>query len=163
MRAPRVFSAWYFEDSGFTRSLISSTYWISPDGWTHYFCKKILINCQQNNGTCYDIFQHETESYIVTVGNTYILPFSRTKRELSLHARKRSRQRGLSQGSAALVVAFGEPEYDHQGGIRYLMTAKSLENLRRTVGNTQQVDALAGVYAVVSANDPTVITLAHRH
>lgn len=99
----------------------------------------------------------------MTVSNSYFLPFSRTKRELSLHARKRSRQRGLSSGSAALVVAFGELEYDHQGGIRYLMTAKALENLRRTVGSTQQVDALAGVYAVVSANDPTVVTLAHRH
>ena len=99
----------------------------------------------------------------MTVSNTYFLPFSRTKRELSQHAHKRSRQRGLSPGSAALVVAFGEPEHDNKGGIRYLMTARALENLRRTVGSTQQVDALAGVYAVVSANDPTVITLAHRH
>ena len=43
------------------------------------------------------------------------------------------------------------------------MTAKALENLRRVVGNSPKVDALAGVYAVVSANDPTIITVAHRH
>jgi hypothetical protein len=61
------------------------------------------------------------------------------------------------------VVAFGEKEHDNRGGVRYLMTAKALENLRRVVGNSQKVDALAGVYAVVSANDPTIITVAHRH
>ena len=49
------------------------------------------------------------------------------------------------------------------GVIVGLMTAKALENLRRVVGNSQKVDALAGVYAVVSANDPTIITVAHRN
>lgn len=61
------------------------------------------------------------------------------------------------------MVAFGEMEHDNRGGVRYLMTAKALENLRRVVGNSQKVDALAGVYAVVSATDPTIITVAHRH
>lgn len=97
------------------------------------------------------------------IGNAHYLPTSRTKRELSLHAHKRSCQRGISPGSAALVVAFGEREHDNRGGVRYLMTTKAMENLRRTVGGSQKVDALAGVYAVVSATDPTIITLAHRH
>jgi hypothetical protein len=42
------------------------------------------------------------------------------------------------------------------------MTSKAMENLRRVVGNGKKVDALAGVYAVVSATEPTIITLAHR-
>lgn len=96
------------------------------------------------------------------VGNSHYLPNSRIKQEMSLHARKRGCQRGISQGAATLVVAFGEKQYDNCGGVRYLMTEKALENLRRVVGNSQKVDALAGVYAVVSATDSTIITLAHR-
>jgi len=96
-------------------------------------------------------------------GNEHYLPSSRTKRELSRHAQKRSCQRGISAGSAALVVAFGEIEYDNCGGVRYMMTTKALENLRRVVGSTQKVDALAGMYAVGSTSDSTLITLAHRH
>lgn len=99
----------------------------------------------------------------MTVGNAHYLPTSRTKRELSRHAQQRCKDRGFSQASAALVVAFGEREYDNRGGIRYLMTAEAIEKLRRVVGRTQQVDALAGVYAVVSATDQTVITMAHRY
>lgn len=99
----------------------------------------------------------------MTTGNAHFLPTSRTKREMSLHARKRGCQRGISPGSAALVVAFGEMEHDNRGGVRYLMTEKALEGLRRVVGNSQKVDALAGVYAVVSATDSTIITVAHRH
>ncbi len=63
---------------------------------------------------------------------------------------------------AALVLAYGQREFDGQGGIRYLMTADSIASLRRAVGHTQRVDALAGVYAVVSAEDSTLITVGHR-
>lgn len=96
-------------------------------------------------------------------GNMHFELKSRTKREMSLHARKRGCQRGISSDSANLVVLFGEQEHDNRGGIRYLMTPKALNNLRRVVGNSQQVDALAGVYAVVSTTDPTIITVAHRY
>lgn len=82
---------------------------------------------------------------------------------LSKHAESRSRQRAVSGASLRLVLAFGQREHDGQGGIRYLMTADSIANLRRAVGRTQQVDALQGVYAVVSADDSTVITLGHRY
>ena len=99
----------------------------------------------------------------MAVGNAHFEPKSRTKREMSLHAQKRGCQRGIPPGSATLVVAFGEPEHDNRGGIRYLMTDKALDNLRRVVGNSQKVEALAGVYAVVSATDSTIITVAHRN
>lgn len=99
----------------------------------------------------------------MAIGNAHYLPTSRIKREMSLHAQKRGSQRGISPGSADLVMTFGEKEHDNHGGIRYLMTAKSLEKLRGVVGNSQKVDALAGVYVVVSATSPTIITLAHHH
>jgi len=99
----------------------------------------------------------------MAIGNAHIEPKSRMKREMSLHAQKRGCQRGIPPGSVNLVVAFGEPEHDNRGGIRYLMTDKALDNLRRVVGTSQKVDALAGIYAVVSATDSTIITVAHRH
>lgn len=81
---------------------------------------------------------------------------------VSRHAEKRAQQRCIDKASLPLVLAYGQREFDGQGGIRYLMTANSIESLRRAVGHTQRVDALAGVYAVVSAEDSTLITVGHR-
>lgn len=87
---------------------------------------------------------------------------SRRVPHLSRHAEKRGQQRCIDKASLPLVFAYGQREFDGQGGIRYLMTADSIASLRRAVGHTQRVDALAGVYAVVSAEDSTVITVGHR-
>jgi len=81
---------------------------------------------------------------------------------LSRHAGKRAQQRGIDQSAVSLVLAYGKREFDSRGGVQYLMTRDSIDILRRVVGTTQQVEALAGVYAVVSAEDDTVITLGHR-
>lgn len=81
----------------------------------------------------------------------------------SLHAEKRAQQRGINKSVLPLLLAYGRREYDGHGGVRYLMTAASVANLCRAVGRTEQVEALAGVYAVVSAEDQTVITMGHRH
>lgn len=81
---------------------------------------------------------------------------------VSRHAEKRAQQRCIDKTSLPLVLAYGQREFDGEGGIRYLMTAESIESLRRAVGHTQRVDALAGVYAVVSAEDSTLITVGHR-
>ena len=99
----------------------------------------------------------------MSIGNANYQPTSSAKRQFSKHALKRVRQRGLSAFSVRLVTAFGEMEFDGKGGIRYFMTANAIDNLRRVVGSTQQVDALSGVYAVVSATDDTLITVGHRH
>lgn len=99
----------------------------------------------------------------MTVGNSQYLPTARVKREMSLHAQKRGRQRGMQPRTAELVVLFGEKEHDNRGGVRFLMTARAIEDLRGVVGNNQKVDALAGIYAVVSATGPTIITVAHRN
>lgn len=99
----------------------------------------------------------------MSFGNAHYQPASSAKREFSKHALKRVRQRGLSAFSVRLITAFGEMEFDGKGGIRYFMTATAVDNLRRVVGSTQQVDALSGVYAVVSATDDIVITVCHRH
>lgn len=81
----------------------------------------------------------------------------------SRHAGKRAQQRGIDQGAVPLLLAYGHKEHDGIGGIRYLMTDDALASLRRAVGHTKQVEALAGVYVVVSSEDDTVITIGHRH
>lgn len=87
---------------------------------------------------------------------------SRRLARLSRHADKRAQQRCIDKASLPLVLAYGQREFDGKGGIRYLMTSDSVASLQRAVGRTQQVEALAGVYAVVSTEDNTVITVGHR-
>jgi hypothetical protein len=88
---------------------------------------------------------------------------SRCRRaSMSRHADKRTQQRGIDKIALPLLLAYGKREFDGKGGIRYFMTATSLATLRRAVGHTKQVEALAGVYAVVSAENQTVITMGHR-
>lgn len=99
----------------------------------------------------------------MSISNETYQSTSSAKREFSKHALKRGRQRGISALSVRLVKAFGEQEFDGMGGIRYFMTSSAVNNLRQVVGSTQQVDALTGVYAVVSATDDTVITVGHRY
>lgn len=95
-------------------------------------------------------------------GNWYFESKSTAKRQLSKHALKRGCQRGISELSVPLITAYGEKEHDGKGGIRYLMTSAAITNLRRVVGCTQQVDALQNMYAVVSSDGSTVITVGHR-
>jgi hypothetical protein len=84
--------------------------------------------------------------------------------ELTAHARKRSAQRTIGTDSVELIRAFGERSHDGRGGVRCLMTKTAVERLTRTVGHTQQIDALAGAYLVLSADDDSVvITVAYRH
>lgn len=99
---------------------------------------------------------------VVTYSNNHYEPTSR-RAALSRHAGKRAQQRGISEASLPLVLAYGKREFDGRGGVRYLMTDEAMGALRRAAGRSQQVEALAGVYAVVSAEDQTVITLGHRH
>ena len=91
----------------------------------------------------------------MTYGNSDFEPMRRLK--ASRHAEKRAQQRGVEQAALPLLLAYGKREFDGRGGVRYMMTADSVASLRRVVGNTQQVERLAGVYAVVSADDSTVI------
>lgn len=81
---------------------------------------------------------------------------------VSRHSEKRAQQRFIDKTSLPLVLAYGRQEFHGQGGIRYLMTADSIASLRRAVGHTQRVEALACVYAVVSAEDSTLISVGHR-
>jgi hypothetical protein len=82
--------------------------------------------------------------------------------KLSRHARCRSQQRGFSIDTASVITAFGERSHDCHGGIRYLMTEGAMTRMSRTLGRNQVIDALAGAYVVVSAEDEqTVITIGH--
>ena len=83
--------------------------------------------------------------------------------KLSRHARCRAQQRGFSNDTASIVVAFGERSHDGNGGIRYIMTESAMTRIARTLGRNQVIDSLAGAYVVVSADDEqTVITIGHR-
>ncbi|CAG2159424.1 hypothetical protein [Cupriavidus numazuensis] len=82
---------------------------------------------------------------------------------MSRHADKRAQQRGIDKVVLPLLLGYGQREFDGKGGVSCLMTATSLNTLSRVVGRTKQVEALAGVYVVVSTEDHTVITMGHRH
>jgi hypothetical protein len=84
------------------------------------------------------------------------------KSQLSRHAGVRAQQRGINTASIPLVLAYGHREFDGHGAVRYLMTSDSVASLTKAVGYTPQVEALAGVYAVVSVEDERVITIGHR-
>ncbi|WP_321813794.1 MULTISPECIES: hypothetical protein [unclassified Paraburkholderia] len=76
---------------------------------------------------------------------------------------KRAQQRGIDKAVLPLLLAYGQREFDGKGCIRYTMTSDALDTLCRAVGRTKQVQALAGVYALVSVEDPTVVTMGHRY
>lgn len=95
--------------------------------------------------------------------NATYQPSAHRKAEMSRHAQKRAQQRGLSNDQVPIITAYGEPEHDGRGGIRYLMTDKAMIRLVRALGRNQCIDGLAGAYVVVSADDGTVITIGHRY
>ncbi len=95
--------------------------------------------------------------------NATYQPMARRKAELSRHAQKRSQQRGLGQDQVPVITAYGEPNHDGRGGVRYLMTDKAMTRLVRALGRNQCIDGLAGAYVVLSADDRKVITIGHRN
>lgn len=83
---------------------------------------------------------------------------------MTRHAQKRSAQRGFNPDSVELIRTFGERSHDGQGGIRCLMTRACVERLGNVLGHSQRLDALAGAYVVLSAeDDAVVITASHRY
>lgn len=98
------------------------------------------------------------------VSNANYNSISRRKIELSRHAHKRAQQRAIPQDCVPLILAYGERSHDGQGGIRYLLTDRSMACLGRAIGRSLRLETLAGCYAVVNAdNEDTVITLGHRY
>lgn len=91
-------------------------------------------------------------------------PYSRKKIEMRRHASVRSQQRAIPEDCVDLIVHFGERSHDGRGGIRCLMTEAAIARLERAVGHTQRLGSLAGCYAVISAEDESiVITVGHLH
>ncbi|MDO9099351.1 MAG: hypothetical protein Q7V53_01205 [Caldisericota bacterium] len=66
---------------------------------------------------------------------------------------------GLGQDVVPVITMFGDASHDGRGGIRYLMTDKAMTSLVRALGRNQRIDALAGAYVVVGADDGNVITI----
>lgn len=87
---------------------------------------------------------------------------TRVKRR-SRHASVRCDQRAIPLDAIKLICSFGQREYDHRGGIRYLMSREAMKRVYRLLGHTQHIERLSGCYVVVAANDPDfVITVGHR-
>ena len=83
---------------------------------------------------------------------------------LTHHAQKRSGQRGFTSDSVEVIRTFGERSFDGHGGVRCLMTRNAVDRLARVLGRSQKLDALAGAYVVLSAEDDSVvITASHSY
>jgi hypothetical protein len=83
---------------------------------------------------------------------------------MTRHAQKRSSQRGFNVDSVELIRTFGERSHDGRGGIRCLMTRAAVDRLENVLGHSQRLEALAGAYVVLSAQDDAiVITASHRY
>jgi hypothetical protein len=125
----------------------------------------IKIKALQLKSLCYDSFNCSTRSKMLHTNCSF--ESSRYQRivrgKASGHALKRIQQRGIPNGCVSLILAFGSQEHDGIGGIRYLMTASAMERVCSTLGKTKQILNLAGMYAVVSTGDSTVITVGHRY
>jgi hypothetical protein len=101
---------------------------------------------------------YQTNCYLESARQQRIL-----RGKASAHASKRLQQRGIPNGCIPLILSYGIGEHDGKGGIRYLMTADAIERLYTILGKTKKISDLAGMYAVVSAADGTVLTVGHRY
>ena len=96
--------------------------------------------------------------------NTNFELTSHRKIEMRRHASIRSQQRAIPIECVDLIVFFGERSHDGRGGIRCLMTEKSIARLERAVGHSQRLGNMTGCYAVISADDESVvITVGHKY
>lgn len=83
---------------------------------------------------------------------------------LTNHARWRGAQRAITPETVAVIREFGERSHDGRGGVLCMMTRRAVQRLVRAVGHSQRVDAIAGTYAVFSADgEDRVITVGHAH
>lgn len=85
---------------------------------------------------------------------------------LTEHAQVRLQQRGIAKHWIPLIIEYGKEIYDHHGAVRYFMTSRLTRNvieLMRGECSIQQLEKLKGVYVIVSADNTTVITAAHKY
>lgn len=84
------------------------------------------------------------------------------QKQLSRHARKRLQQRAIPESTVGIIELFGEREYDGHGGIRVVMTQRSVQRLQAALGRTQKTDSMLGMYLVLAADAPDfVVTGGH--
>lgn len=96
---------------------------------------------------------------------TSSVTLSNRSRRISLtqHAAKRAQQRGFRPDTVQLIKAFGDRAHDGRGAVRYLMSERAMKKMTQAIGRNQLIDALAGAYVVVAADDESlVITVSHR-
>lgn len=84
--------------------------------------------------------------------------------ELSLHARQRIQQRGISRQALDYVLAYGRVSHDHHGGRVVWLDRRSKARLGRIEGSRvlRRLDKHLNTYAVMDT-DGTVLTVGHRY
>ena len=80
---------------------------------------------------------------------------------VSRHARKRMQQRGIGQSAIDALLDFGREHHDHRGAIVVMLDRAATRRIARGGARNADVDALRGLYAVVTA-DGCVCTVGHR-
>lgn len=85
---------------------------------------------------------------------------------LTEHAQVRLQQRGIAENWIPLIMKYGKKLHDNHGGIKYFMTSRltrKLIDLMRGKCSIQQLEKLKGIYVIVSSDNTTVITAAHKY
>lgn len=96
--------------------------------------------------------------------NVHYQPSAFDRITRSKHASRQAQRRAIPIACHPLLKTYGQQSHDGKGGIRYLMTARSMAQLIKAVGYTKRLEALVGCYLVVAADNPDrVITVGHRH
>jgi hypothetical protein len=84
--------------------------------------------------------------------------------QLSLHARQRMQQRGISRQALDYVLAYGRVSHDHHGGCVVWLDRRARAQIAREAGREvlRRLDKHLNAYAVMDP-DGTVLTVGHRY
>ena len=82
----------------------------------------------------------------------------------SLHAARRSQQRGIPPLVDQWLTQFGEEQYDGHGGVIRYFSRRSIRCLERSVGRAPlaRLASYLDCYKVESCDDGHTVTIGHR-
>lgn len=82
---------------------------------------------------------------------------------LTVHARARMQQRGISPTAIELLLDFGRETHDHRGCRIVHFDKRSRRRVQRALGpeRYRQLERYFNAYAVVAADD-AIVTVGHR-
>ncbi len=83
----------------------------------------------------------------------------------TLHAQRRSQQRGIPPLISHWLLDYGEEQFDGHGGIVRYFTPQAVRSLERDIGRdpVRRMSEFLRCYLVQSSVDGAVITVGKRH